>query len=107
MKIFSSVFSSFNADTEASVVERFNRTLKTKMWKHFTWKNTLKYIDVLPKLLHNYNSYHRSIKTKPILVNKGNERKVWHTLYDEKTPKVVFKQSCGGSSSNFKGEAYF
>ena len=29
-----------NEDIKASVVERFNRTLKTKMWKFFTHRNT-------------------------------------------------------------------
>ena len=30
-------------ETKASIVERFNRTLKGKMWKYFTTNNTLKY----------------------------------------------------------------
>ena len=34
-------------ETKASIVERFNRTLKTKMRKYFTAKNTLKYVDIL------------------------------------------------------------
>ena len=38
--------------TKASIVERFNRTLKGKMWKYFIAKNTLKYIDVLQKLIY-------------------------------------------------------
>ena len=59
--------------TKACVVERFNRTLKEKMWKYFTHRNTLKYIPVLNSLVHAYNiSYHRSIKMKPISVNKEN-----------------------------------
>ena len=29
-------FSTHNAETKASVVERFNRTLKTRMWRYFT-----------------------------------------------------------------------
>ena len=81
-------YHTFN-DTKASVVERFNRTLKNKMWKYFTWKNTLKYVDVLPELMNSYNNtYHRSIKTKPSLVSKNNEKEVWYTLYkDEPTRK--------------------
>lgn len=91
-----SFFTTFNAQTKGSIIERYNRTLKTKMWKYFTWKNTLKYVDVLPKLLQSYNnSFHRSIKTKPVLVSKANESKVWHTLYDEKPSKVVFKFKVG------------
>jgi hypothetical protein len=33
-------FTTYN-ETKASIVERFNRTLKTKMWKYFTANNTL------------------------------------------------------------------
>ena len=42
-------------ETKASIVERFNRTLKTKVWKYFTANNTLKYIDILQKLVKSYN----------------------------------------------------
>ena len=35
-----------NSYLKASVVERFNRTLKTRMWKYFTAKNTRVYIDI-------------------------------------------------------------
>ena len=33
-------FFTTNSELKASVVERFNRTLKTRMWKYFTAKNT-------------------------------------------------------------------
>ena len=36
-----------NPETKASIVERFQRTLKNRMWKYFTHHRTLKYIDVL------------------------------------------------------------
>ena len=39
-------------ETKASILERFNRTLKTKMWKYFTANNTLKYVYILQKLLN-------------------------------------------------------
>ena len=68
-----SFFTTYN-ETKASVVERFNRTLKGKMWKYFTANNTLKYIDVLQKLVRSYNhSRHRSIGTRPSDVNLKNE----------------------------------
>jgi len=40
-----------NEDLKASVVERFNRTLKTKMFCYFTQANTRRYLDVLDDLL--------------------------------------------------------
>lgn len=67
-------FFATNSETKASVIERFNRTLKNKMYRYFTYKNTWKYVDVLPNLVKAYNnSFHRSIKMKPSQVNKRNE----------------------------------
>ena len=60
------------------------------MYKYFTAKNTLTYIDVLPKLVKSYNNtYHRSIKMKPSQVTKSNEAKVWDTLYGNDVDKRV------------------
>ena len=76
-------FRTFN-NTKASVVERFNRTLKTKMWKYFTSQHTYRYIDVLDQLLYSYNhTYHSSIKRAPVEVNARNESDVWFTLYGD------------------------
>lgn len=69
---------------KASICERFNRTLKTKMWKYFTHHHTYRYIDVLDSLLHSYNhAYHSSIKRAPVGVTKDNESEVWFTLYGD------------------------
>ena len=55
-----------NENIKASVAERFNQTLKTKMWKYFTYQNTYKYLDVLKDLVASYSStYHRTIKSSP------------------------------------------
>ena len=45
-------------------------------------KQTYEYINVLQSLVNGYNnSYHRSIRTKPSLVNKENETFIWQLLY--------------------------
>lgn len=79
-------FTTENIEIKCSIIERFNRTLKTKMWKYFTAKNTRKWIDVLDKLIKNYNnSYHRSIKMTPLEASKEeNENLVYNNLYTEK-----------------------
>ena len=79
------------------MVVRFNRTFKNTMYKYFTAKNTLSYIDVLPQLVRSYhNTYHRSIKTKPSQVAKANQAKVWDTLYGSDVQKRVrFKFKVG------------
>ena len=38
---------------------------------------------MLPDLVYSYDHrVHRSIKTEPVKVTAGNQRRVWHTLYD-------------------------
>lgn len=79
-------FSTSN-ETKASVVERFNRTFKTRMWRFLTSVNSRRYIDAIPDLVTAYNSsYHRSIKMPPSAVNKNNEKAVFINLYKLKPP---------------------
>jgi len=67
-------YTSENEDLKASVVEIFNRTLKTKMYRYFTYANTRRYVDLLDDLLHSYNNtYHRSIRMAPVEVCPHNE----------------------------------
>ena len=69
-------------ETKASIVERVIRTFKTKMWRYFTAKKTMRYLDMLPDLVYSYNhSEHRSIGRQPALVNSENEDEVFHALY--------------------------
>ena len=69
-------------DPKASLVERWHRTLKQRMFRYFTAHNTLRWIDVLPQLIRNYNkSFHRSIGMAPSNVNESNSEQVWNRLY--------------------------
>ena len=49
-------FFTTNSELKASVVECFNRTLKTRVWKYFTAKNNRVYIDILQDIVHGYNN---------------------------------------------------
>ena len=71
-----------NSDKKAAVVERFNRTLKTRMFRYLTSKNSKRYVDVLQQLVDSYNkSFHRSIGMAPADVRKEHERHIWYFLY--------------------------
>ena len=75
-------YHSNNEETKASVVERFQRTLKSRLWRYFRQHNTWRYLDVLPSLVDSYNNtYHRSIGQTPDSVNVENEAVVWQRLY--------------------------
>jgi hypothetical protein len=81
-------YTSENEEIKASVVERFNRTLKTRMYRFFTWSSSFRYVDVLQDIVDSYNrSYHSSIKMAPIDVTKANERVVRVKLYPTKKPQ--------------------
>lgn len=83
-----------NPDIKASVVERFQRTLKTKMWRYFTHKNTYKYIDILQDLIYSYNhSVHSSIKMCPCHVDSTNIMTVWRNLYDRQNSTPMMPRS--------------
>ena len=80
---------------KASLVERFNRTLKTRMWKYyFTENNTKVWVNVLPAFVKSYNSTHRTIGMKPANVNEENKDEVWTRVYGyplDSFPKPKFK----------------
>ena len=77
---------STNNDEKCSVVERFNRTIKTQLWRYFSANGTQKYTDILQQLMDKYNSTkHRSIGMTPIDARKpSNYQHVFKNLYYKK-----------------------
>jgi len=66
------------SDLKACVIERFNRTLLTRLAKYFTLMNTNVYHDIIHLILKSYNStIHRTTGCKPNQVNRFNEMGVW------------------------------
>lgn len=62
-------------EMKASIVERFNRTLKTMMFRAFSERGTYKwYPTLLPNLVRQYNdTTHRTIGMRPREVNTKNQ----------------------------------
>ena len=85
------------SDLKASVVERFNRTLKERMWQDFTAHHTHRYIDIVQGLVKGYNnSCHKSICMKPSEVSSENSfLQVFKNLYGlfplRRKKKNIFK----------------
>ena len=52
---------STTSSRKAAVVERYNRTLKTSMWKYFYANGSYKWVDVLNYLTRNYNQTKHSV----------------------------------------------
>ena len=81
-------------DEKCSVVERWNRTIKTQLWKYFTANHTHKYIDVLDALIEKYNNtVNRAIGMTPTEARKpSNHGTVFRNLYFEKMAKLGEKK---------------
>jgi len=54
-------------------VEQFNRTIKGMIMQYMAASNLRRYLDVLPKIVENYNNtYHTTIKRTPAVVWAGD-----------------------------------
>ena len=80
---------STHGEHKSAIIERFNRTLKTKMWTRFTAENTRNWIDMLDNLMKDYNgTVHHTTKYTPAaaLSAAANESDVWNNI---ETSRVV------------------
>lgn len=74
-----------NNETKEAIVERFNRTLRSRLWRYFEATNDTRYVEVLPKLVEAYNhKKHRSIGMAPNDVTPYNAYKARERLYDRR-----------------------
>ena len=70
------MYSSYS-NLKASIIERFNRTLRGKMWKKFSLQDNHKWINILSSLISSYNNTkHQTIGMKPKDVNPTNKAEV-------------------------------
>ena len=86
-------------EVKANYAERVIKTLKGRIFKYFTKKQTYQYMDHLQDFVTSYNhTYHRSIKMKPVDVSRENESALWTMQYEpyrkkknkEKNPRFKF-----------------
>lgn len=67
--------------TKAAICERFIRTIKSIIFKYFTFKNTSRYIDVIKALVYVYNNRkHSTIGVPPSAVNETNILEIWRYM---------------------------
>ena len=92
---------------KSAVVERFNRTIKEKMWKRFTAENTRNWIDMLDSLIDEYNNTkHSTIKMTPAEASKPeNSNLIINSRISEqvKAQKIKFKVGDKVRISRIKG----
>lgn len=75
---------------KASIAERVNRTIKSKIWKEFSLQGSYKWLPILQRVVDQYNNTkHRTIHMKPSEVNKRQEKNLLNTVYNNiKTVKL-------------------
>ena len=80
------LYSVHSREIKASIAERVIRTLKGKIYRYMTHRNTFKYLDVLTKLVKSYNnSVHRGL-------THGQTPKQVHNLCDNDRIKEQFNR---------------
>ncbi|KAK7595197.1 hypothetical protein V9T40_001630 [Parthenolecanium corni] len=75
---------------KAAIAERAIRTIKSKLYQHFTAKGSYKWTEILQNVANEYNErIHRTTKMAPALItNRQDEKRVYHNL---KVPKLSIK----------------
>jgi len=82
-----------NPDIKCSVVERAQRTIRDKLYKYFTYKNTYRYIDVLQDFVAGYNAaVHSSTGMAPASVTDSDILAIWKRM-QQKQGKVRIKKA--------------
>ncbi len=85
------------SEQKGAIIERFNRTLKTRMFRYFNSQGSHRWVDVLQDLINGYNnSKHRSTSFAPNDVSTTNESIVRKNLFPDieklkKHTKAIFK----------------
>lgn len=80
-----------NPEIKCAIVERFHRTLKSRMFRYFTHTRTKTYIDVLESLVTSYNnSLHSSLGLTPAEVTVDTAAKVREKMI-ERQSKIPYR----------------
>jgi len=92
-------YASENQEIKASLVERLQRTLKSRLFRYFTHSNSYQWIDVLQDFIDSYNkTVHSSIGIKPIDISAKNQEEIWQRIYNPdnfSSANIIFKFSPG------------
>ena len=82
-----------NDSHKLGIINRFHRTLKDKLTKHFSANDTVRWIDVIDDIIYNYNhSVNRGIGIEPYKVNSFKENELVQEN-KEKTNEIKIKEN--------------
>jgi len=79
-----------NTEVKANYAERVIKTVKAKLYRYMTYKQSERYIDHLQDFAGNYNmTYHRTIGMAPDQVTESKETDLWWQQYwPKKMPDI-------------------
>ena len=79
-----------NSQFKAALVERFNRTLREKFNRYFTYSGQKVWYKILPSIIDTYNkTKHKGIfNMRPIDITPSTEMDLWHMQEDESTGQL-------------------
>lgn len=74
----------FSPDIHAGVVERANRTIKERLYRYFSQKNTQRWIDIIDKIIDAINnSVNRTTGMKPNSITYENSQDLLKRIYKD------------------------
>ena len=77
-------------ETKANYAERATKTIKKKLARYMSFKQTHRWVAILDDVVYSYNhSHHRSIQMTPAQVTKKDVNRLWTLQYE---PKVTLKK---------------
>jgi len=74
-----------NPDLKCAVLERAHRTIRGRLYKYFTYKNTYRHIDDLPKFVRAYNdTVHFTNGIVPSRLTDSDVLAIWKRMEDRR-----------------------
>ena len=83
-----------HSEKQANYVERFIKTIKSRIFRYMVEKNTARYIDVLPKIVDSYNrTWHSGIHSEPVNVIRKMKTNYGGKCIGQRNPMIRIKRN--------------
>ena len=90
-------------ETKAAIAERAIKTIKSRMGRYMTTKQTHRWINALDAVTESYNgTYHRTLKKAPKDVKGSDEINIWLSRYDQLASKRNLQSASSTTRYRFR-----